>query len=106
MEKYSGQTEEHVAKMVDQLRICDDFEEMLLECAMIAHQTDHVNALQNNRQRSEQPKRWFRPHRKDHSQNYGGYECSNARRPGHCAHDGQRYQHYSPDQPRQVRMQF
>lgn len=89
MEKYAGQTEEHVTEMVDKLRIGDDFEEMLLERAMVAHQTDHMNALQDDRERTEQPQRWLWPNREEHSQNHRCDERSNARRSRNRAHNRQ-----------------
>lgn len=37
MNHHAGQAKDHVADMVDELMICDDFQQMPFKCAMVAH---------------------------------------------------------------------
>lgn len=37
MKQYARQTEQHIQNMINQLCICDDFEQMLFQCSLIAH---------------------------------------------------------------------
>lgn len=46
MNQYTRQAENHITKMIQQLCVTNNFQKMFLQCAMISHQTDDMNALQ------------------------------------------------------------
>lgn len=90
MHKHASQTKYHVGKMIDQLMVGDNFQYMLFQGAMIAHQTDHMHSFQYDGTKAQQPYRWRWSNREDHTQYDASDKRTYAGRSWHSEHAGQR----------------